>query len=64
MSLDKINDDKDHGTFCTFDDNFPGLIYRYMLNKNQQKKGNNNIIALVFSSGKMVFTGAKSQEDI
>ncbi|KAL4473769.1 hypothetical protein ABPG74_022633 [Tetrahymena malaccensis] len=63
VCLDKIHDDKDHKVYSTYDDTFPGLIYRYMLNPNEQKK-KNNIIALVFASGKMVFTGAKSQEDI
>lgn len=64
VSLDKIYEDADHKKYSTYDDNFPGLIYRYMVNEDDRIKKKNNIIALVFASGKMVFTGAKSQEDI
>ena len=64
VNLHKIYEDADHKKYSTLDDNFPGLIYSYFVKKDEPNNNKNNIIALVFASGKMVFTGAKSQEDI
>ena len=63
LSLDKLYESPEHFDYSTYDENFPGLIYKYMVSKSdstKEKKGN-NIVALVFASGKMVFTGAKSK---
>ncbi|EGR30047.1 tata-box binding protein, putative [Ichthyophthirius multifiliis] len=55
INLNSLNEDNEHNKFATYEDTFPGLIY---------KKFNSNIVALIFASGKMVFTGAKSEQDI
>lgn len=45
---------------------FPGLIYRYSDNNSNYNENNNklNLVFLVFSSGKIVITGAKSRDQI
>ena len=46
----------DYNIFCTYQPNmFPGLIYR---------PSNMPIVLLVFYSGKVVITGAKSMQDV
>ena len=50
MDLDKFH--RDHSVFCTYQKNmFPGLIYRPV---------NSPVVLLLFASGKIVLTGAKS----
>jgi len=45
-----------HKMYCTYEPElFPGLIYRMMDPK---------IVLLIFASGKIVLTGAKTREDI
>ena len=47
---------KDHNIFCTYQPNlFPGLIYR---------PSDITIVLLIFFSGKVVITGAKSMSDV
>lgn len=58
--LDKINEHPANKDLSSYDDTFPGLIYKYYVNTIMPKQKNSCIIALVFASGKMVFTGAKS----
>jgi len=46
----------DHAMFCDFNpDTFPGLIYHMQ---------NPKICLLIFASGKIVLTGAKTRQDI
>ena len=46
----------DHLMFCSYDRKlFPGLVYRM-----EQPK----VVLLIFESGKIVFTGAKTREDL
>ena len=46
----------DHDKFSTYEPEiFPGLIYRMV---------NPKIVLLIFASGKIVLTGAKTKEDI
>jgi len=52
--LEQLN--SGHSTFSTYEPElFPGLIYRM----HQPK-----IVLLIFASGKIVLTGAKTREDI
>ena len=54
ISLESLN--VEHNDFSTYEPElFPGLVYRMAFPK---------ICLLVFGSGKVVFTGAKSREDI
>lgn len=41
-------------------DNFPGLIYHYLEDKNMHEE-KSNIVFLIFASGKVVITGAKKK---
>lgn len=51
-TLDLERFHKDHSVYCTYQKNmFPGLIYRPV---------NSPVVLLLFSSGKIVLTGAKS----
>jgi transcription initiation factor TFIID TATA-box-binding protein len=46
----------EHSKFCQYDPElFPGLIYRLQKPK---------LVMLIFGSGKIVFTGAKSREHL
>ena len=54
ISLESLG--AEHNKFATYEPElFPGLIYRMILPK---------VCMLIFTSGKVVFTGAKSREDI
>ena len=45
-----------HANFCSYEPElFPGLIYRMI---------NPRVVALIFVSGKLILTGAKSRQDI
>lgn len=33
LNLDKLCECPEHSEYSTYDDNFPGLIYKYMINK-------------------------------
>jgi transcription initiation factor TFIID TATA-box-binding protein len=46
----------EHSKFSTYEPElFPGLVYRMVLPK---------VVMLIFHSGKVVFTGAKTRADI
>lgn len=46
----------EHETFCNYEPEiFPGLIYRMV---------NPKVVLLIFASGKIVLTGAKTRGDI
>ncbi len=54
ISLETLSNS--HQSFCTYEPElFPGLIYRMLDPK---------IVLLIFASGKIVLTGAKTREDI
>ncbi len=54
ISLEALS--SEHNTFCNYEPElFPGLIYRMAAPK---------IVLLIFVSGKIVLTGAKTKEDI
>lgn len=56
IMLEKFNNDSAHTKFCHYNpEMFPGLIYRML---------NPKVVLLIFSSGKIVLTGAKEREDI
>jgi transcription initiation factor TFIID TATA-box-binding protein len=56
ISLDGISTSKEHKKFSRYESElFPGLIYRMHSPK---------IVLLIFVSGKIVLTGAKTKEDI
>lgn len=56
VRLENLSNSKSHSTFCTYEPEvFPGLIYRML---------NPKIVLLIFCSGKIVLTGAKTKEDI
>ena len=56
IRLENLSNSKSHSHFCTYEPEvFPGLIYRMMSPK---------IVLLIFVSGKIVLTGAKTREDI
>ena len=54
VELNDLNNDDDYGRFTTHDEHFPGLIFRV---EHPAK-----MAALIFYSGKLVFTGAKDKE--
>ncbi len=55
ISLEGLNS-SEHTKFTTYEPEiFPGLIYRMMTPK---------IVLLIFASGKIVLTGAKTREEI
>ena len=54
ISLESLS--SEHNKFATYEPElFPGLIYRMVMPK---------VCLLIFTSGKVVFTGAKCREDI
>lgn len=56
ICLEKLFHNRNHKPFCTFNpDTFPGLIYQMKSPK---------MCLLIFASGKIVVTGAKTREDI
>jgi transcription initiation factor TFIID TATA-box-binding protein len=53
INLESLSHNKDHKPFCTFNpDTFPGLIYQMQKPK---------MCLLIFTSGKIVVTGAKTR---
>lgn len=64
-----LSESDKYATQSHLDDNFPGLIYKLenkqFLDEVVKKEGKEKkMVALIFSSGKVVFTGADKKEQI
>ncbi len=62
INLTKFNEHEAYKNCSTYENSFPGLIHK--IKKTETRQDLEQMVALVFSSGKVVFTGAKKEKDI